>query len=335
MVKTAYKNLPPLILFVFLLFLGACTAEPPLPTQAVLWPSATAVPPTPFTAVPTRSPTAATPSPLPPSLPPPTATPSPTATPIPPSPTACPPGRVQSGVFNSPLAGESRYRIYLPPCYGDDGRVYPTLYVFGGNTHDESAWDDYGVDEAAEAAIRQGQIPPLLIVMADGGWLANNSSGGPRSFEGQVMDYLIPHIEETTCAWHGREGRAIGGISRGGYWSLEIAFQHPHQFLSVGGHSPALIDSHAGPEINPQFTALSRELGDLRIYLDIGADDWLRPQAQRLHEDMAAQGIPHTWVLNEGSHEDAYWPPHLAEYLRWYAEPWPLDRNAYPARDCP
>jgi len=296
---------------------AASTAEP-----AVAAVTATTQPPAlapTGTAAPTATPPATT-------SPRPTTTAAPTA-----SPTPCPPGEVRSGVFDSGLAGESRYRVYLPPCYGLDGRLYPAVYLFAGNAQDESAWDAYGLDEAAEEAIRAGEIPPMLLVMADGGWLANTTSGGPRSYEAHVLDFLIPHIEATYCVWPEPAGRAIGGISRGGYWALEIAFRHPELFVSAGGHSPALIDSHAGPEVNPQFTALSNDLGDLRIYIDIGADDYLLPNTLRLHEDMVEAGIPHTWTLNAGAHEDSYWPEHLDEYLRWYGEPWPVARGRYPA----
>jgi enterochelin esterase-like enzyme len=286
---------------------------------------------------PVASQTAAQPATIPPTF---TAAPFPTPTlaaGVAPTgiPTPCPPGVVRTGVFPSQFTGESNYRIYLPPCYGLDGRAYPVLYLFGGNSQDDSAWDNYGLDEAAEAAIQQRLIPPLLLVMVDGGWIANTTSGGPNSYEAHILNYLIPFIEQNYCVWRKADGRAIGGLSRGGYWALEIAFRHPEQFASVGGHSAALIDSFAGPEINPQYTGLSNDLGDLRIYLDIGDQDYLRPNTEQLHNDMTAQGIPHTWVLNEGAHEDSYWPQHLAEYLLWYAEPWPLDRGEYPTAVCP
>lgn len=326
-------------LLIALLILAACAGPQaqPAATTVVVNPTVTLVPIVTVTAAtgtailvtPTAVPVTTTPTPMPTA----TATPTPTATATP-TPTPCPPGEVRTGTFPSALTGESQYRIYLPPCYGQDGRVYPTLYLFGGNAQDDSAWDAYGMDETAEKAIRSGAIPPLLIVMADGGWIANSTSGGPRSYEEHIMDNLIPFIERTYCAWASPAGRAVGGLSRGGYWSLEIAFRHPGQFVSVGGHSAALIDSHAKPEVNPQYTALSQELGDLRIYLDMGVDDYLLPNTLQLHEDMAAQGIPHTWVLNEGAHEDSYWPQHLAEYLHWYSEPWSLDRDSYPIGDC-
>lgn len=237
---------------------------------------------------------------------------------------------METGTILSQRVGETKYRIYLPPCYGRDGRVYPTLYLFGGNTHDDRAWDDYGLDEAAEIAIQDGRIPPLLLVMVDGGWIANNTSGGPTSFEGHFLNDILPAIEQTYCTWNSPEGRALGGISRGGYWSMMIAFRQPDMFVSVGGHSPALIDSYADEFENPQFTGINNDLGNLRVYLDIGDSDYLRPNAQKLHEDMAAAGVPHTWVLNEGAHEDSYWPQHLIEYLLWYGEAWPQDRGSYP-----
>jgi enterochelin esterase-like enzyme len=238
---------------------------------------------------------------------------------------------VISGSFQSATAGGGhRYRTYYPPCYGADGRTYPTLYLFAGNIHQEGKWDELGLDEAAGAAIAAGEIAPLLVVMAAGGWLADETSGGPGSYESLVLDELIPHIEQTTCAWAAPAGRAIGGLSRGGYWALEIAFRFPDRFLSVGGHSAALLDTFAGPDVNPQQTALTSDLGDLRIYLDIGASDFLRTNTIRLHEEMATRGVTHEWFLNEGEHNDAYWSAHAADYLRWYAAPWPADRTLYP-----
>jgi enterochelin esterase-like enzyme len=222
------------------------------------------------------------------------------------------------------------YRVYLPPCYGENGRTYPTLYIVHGNIGDDSVWDELGLDEAAETLIQSNQIPPLIIAMPDGGFIANTTSGGPNSFEGVILDEFIPYIESAYCAWPEPDGRAIGGLSRGGYWSLEIAFRFPELFTSVGGHSAALLDSAAGPELNPQFTGINNDLGDLRIYLDIGEDDYLLPNIRQLHDDMEEAERPHEWILNQGSHEDPYWALHTPEYLLWYTEPWPSSPLAYP-----
>ena len=266
-----------------------------------------------------------------------TAVPSPEPTPTF-TPTVAPcttSGRIELGTFpsNTVVAGSMAYRIHLPPCYGQDGRTYPTLYLLPGNIHTDAIWDNLGVDEVAEAGVLAESWPPFLIVLPNGGEIANNSSGGDGSYETVILDDLIPYVEQTYCASPVADRRAIGGISRGGYWALEIAFRFPEQFGSVGGHSASLLDAFAEPDINPQFTGLSQDLGDLRIYFDIGVNDYVINNIRQLHEDMetAVPPIPHTWVLNEGGHEDAYWQRHIPEYLAWYTDPWPFDRTSYSA----
>lgn len=304
----------------------ACAAPVALPTQAAPAPLPTRQP----TNQPSPQSTAQQPIP-------PTNTPAPAPSPIsdgtpdnPQSQAPCTtPGQIHTAILDSRIAGATAYRVYRPPCYGQDGRLYPTLYLLPGNIHSDAIWDELGIDEAADAAILAYTIPPLLIVMPDGGPLANNTSGGPNSYEALILDELIPVVESTYCAWPDAGGRAIGGLSRGGYWALEIAFRYPDRFASVGGHSPALLDTQAGPDLNPQHTGLNNDLGDLRVYFDIGRDDYLIANIQRLHEEMAAAGVAHAWVLNDGRHENTYWSAHVADYLAWYTAPWPDDRTLY------
>lgn len=247
-------------------------------------------------------------------------------------------GRMVTGTFPSAILGmDQPYRIYLPPCYETSGRLYPTLYLFHGSVQTDSHWDELGADEAADAGIGSGTLPPFLIVMPFGGDIANNTSGGDGAFEGVVLHELIPFIEDQYCAWPEPAGRAIGGLSRGGYWSLEIAFRHPDLFVAVGGHSAAIFTDNAGPALNPLSTGLDPRVIGLPIYLDIADRDWLRQGVFDLHAAMEEAGIPHVWQLNIGAHEDAYWRVHVDEYLVWYASHWPADESGYPpaaGRDC-
>ena len=320
-------------LFLFLIALAACVpaAKPTaLPTLAAAAPPLPSHTPT-FVPTATSSPVASPTS---------TVTPSPTAT-VTPTPSATPcgetAGRWVSGTFPSPVQrGEGRYLIYLPPCYGQTGRLYPALYLFHGNIYTEQHWVDVGIGQAADAGMGSGALPPFVIVLPFDGEIANNTSGGDWSFEGVVLNELIPYVESRYCIWPEPAGRAIGGISRGGYWSLEIGFRHPERFAAVGGHSAALFPDNAGPIYNPLTTGTDPKLIGLPIYLDIGEDDWLRQGVFDLHDAMEAAGVPHEWHLNPGAHSDAYWAEHVAEYLVWYGSHWPAEADYPPAagRDC-
>lgn len=310
---------------------GCVPALNAIPTIAVLAPT---LPPI---ATPTPLATAIfylTPSPLPTLTPTSVPTPSPRPSPTPP---CRQPGQLLIRSFTSVINAPAQvYRLYLPPCYGVDGRVYPVLYLLHGTgtDQDETIWEQLGVDEAADAGILSNQLPPFIIIMPRGGWASQFTSGGSGSYEALILQELIPYVESTNCTWAEPQGRAIGGISRGGYWSLEIAFRHADQFASVGGHSAALLDTFAGADVNPQYTALSYPLGNLRVYLDLGKSDWVsHPNVTKLHEDMERAGIPHDWHLNDGNHTNDYWATHFPDYLRWYAEPWSLDRTDYPPCD--
>jgi Putative esterase len=73
------------------------------------------------------------------------------------------------------------YRVYTPACYRQQtNRRYPVIYLLHGGEHNEEHWDNVGVDEAADTLIAGGTIPPLLIVLPDGGQDFGTLKGNPR-----------------------------------------------------------------------------------------------------------------------------------------------------------
>ncbi len=291
--------------------------------------------PLPETPPPTLTPTL---TPTPTSTPTPTTTPTPTSTPTPtitPSPTpACTDtrGQVEQHTYASQTTGgEETYRIYLPPCYdyadqtdaGQADQRYPVLYLLHGWPYDDAHWDNLGADEAANVGIQAGVLPAFIIVMPKGNEASYiGTSGGGRSFEGQVVNDLIPHVDATYRTLAEREGRAIGGVSRGGVWALEIGFLHSGLFAAVGAHSPALSVNLAPQTYDPFYLLTSPGVGMLRIYLDAGDTDWAREGTQALHEALDKQPIAHEFVVHPGGHANGLWEANVVEYLAFYAAGW-------------
>ena len=234
-------------------------------------------------------------------------------------------GRIEQRSYPSSVtARQEPYRVYLPPGYDQQDRRYPVLYLLHGWPYDESHWDLLGADEAADARIVDGRLNPFIIVMpgADSGGLYVTTSGGPGSFEEQLVNELMPHVDATYRTVQTREARAIGGISRGGVWSLEIGFRHPDAFAIVGAHSPALSANRA-PSVYDPFTLLREpEVNGLRIYLSAGDADWARQATVNLQEALEEEGLNSQLAIHDGAHRDELWRGQVAEYIAFYAAGW-------------
>ena len=240
-------------------------------------------------------------------------------------------GTIIRSLFPSKVDGPMRpYHAYLPPCYGQDGRVYPVLYLLHGSIQNDSHWLDLGLAGYIDAGIADNRFPPFIVIMPDNGDIGNYTSGGPKSVEGIIIDNLLPFVEQNYCTWPSAEGRSIGGISRGGYWALEIAFTRPNLFGSVSGHSSHLRLETDPVKYNPLSTYESSDLTDLQIWLDRGETDFLWQGQEHLHTLLSAAGVAHQYQVFPGGHSDSYWANHLPQYIDWHAGFWPTERKLYP-----
>jgi enterochelin esterase-like enzyme len=260
---------------------------------------------------------------------------SPTLTP---SPTFAPcdetEGQIVEESFISQLTGQVfRYRVYLPPCYASTGVRYPYLIMLHGwgAGMDDSQWDRMGLDEAADLGYARGALPPMIIVMPNGNDAQYDWDPGP--LPDVILDELMPTIESAYCTWNDSSRRAIGGLSRGGFWAYGIAYTHPEVFDRVGGHSPYFYDGDY-PAINPyNLIETADGIERLAMYLDLGVNDSvvdvnLRDFVERLRQ----RGIEPDYVINPvGAHTEDYWAAHTADYLAFYAAEWPRNVAEYPS----
>lgn len=272
-------------------------------------------------------------------------TPVPSDTPIPaPSmpPTATPfvcaetTGQVLASSFYSGIVGDQvPYHLYLPPCFFETFRRYPYVILLHGTGFDDSMWMDLGAPELLDTGIADGMLPPMVLVMPDGGELSEiNDQPEGASYETVILDELIPALESSFCLWGSRQGRAIGGISRGGFWAFSIAFRHPEFFSTLGGHSPHFEPDNALPENNPLDLAgrVNFDQYPLRIYMDNGTNDYVGANAIRMSDLLRENGVPHDYLINPGGdHDVTYWSAHVAGYLAFYGETWPYDPLALPS----
>jgi hypothetical protein len=201
-----------------------------------------------------------------------------------------------------------RYRVYLPSCYQSSGVKYPYVLLMHGSNTDDSHFDRLEMDEALMRDVALGRLPPMALVLPFGGEIANtNIFLIDGSYEYVILNELMPLVESTYCLQNTPDGRAIGGISRGGFWAYLIGFRHPDLFTAVGGHSPFFDLYHAPDTHNPLALAMTVEWPENapHLYIDRGQDDYAQVNIDLIVERLTERGVPFTYVLHPtGEHRD-------------------------------
>ena len=257
--------------------------------------------------------------------------------------------RLEEWTLRTPaLSGPTRVRVLLPAGYRSDAtRRWPVLYLLHGANSDDTSWTRFGDAERITARA------PMIVVMPDGGadgwytdWYAGDRTVPPR-WETYHVGELVPWLDATYRTVAAKRGRAIAGLSMGGYGALSYAARHPGTFAAAASFSGALeIGSEDAWGVRSANEArwrahlpisLASRLRSLAL-VEIRTGDgrpgpldrpatqpgcpacslerFLHPANVRLHRRLQALGIRHVWDdYGPGTHDWPYWRRDLRETL--------------------
>ena len=268
-----------------------------------------------------------------------------------------PQGIVREGLtMTSEILGkEVRYTIYLPSDYETSQRYYPIVYLLHGYTDDDTGWLQFGeANRIADKAIAEGDIPPMIIAMPDGGvsWYINDYQNQMR-WEDMFIDEFMAYIEAEYRVRPKKEFRGLAGLSMGGYGALVLALRHPDLFAATAAFSSGVLTDEE-MESTPQerydaifgilygqglqgsarltdhwrqYSVLdivkntpADQLKTVRYYIDCGDDDFLAIGNASLHILLTQKEIPHEYRVRDGAHTWSYWRTGLPEGLKFIGE---------------
>lgn len=138
------------------------------------------------------------------------------------------------------LPEPARVDLLLPEGYDrHPRRRYPVLYLFHGTSGGAHDWPQLGDAEKTTAGL------PLVVVTPDiglhgngGGWCADWVSGKER-WSTFHMNQLVPWVDANLRTRRSRGGRAIAGLSQGGFCSMSYAARRPDLFGTAFSYSGA------------------------------------------------------------------------------------------------
>jgi S-formylglutathione hydrolase FrmB len=239
----------------------------------------------------------------------------------------------QISYFSRSLLKASSFNIVFPDD-PDIPRPWSVFYLLHGLSDDHTIWMRRTSIERYAAGL------PLVVVMPDGGrgWYTNAKEG--YAYEDDLIKDVVGLVDRTFPVKAERAGRAIGGLSMGGYGAVKLGLKHHAMFASVNSHSGAvgfLRDPERAQQLSPEFRRIFGETpsggpedpfaivegldhGVLpAMRLDCGTSDFLLDQNRAFHAHLEKMNVPHEYEEFPGGHDWAYWDEHVREALAFHA----------------
>ena len=250
----------------------------------------------------------------------------------------------------SPILGQSILcAVTLPDSYDrEPERRFPLLLLLHGTDGTHHDWLDWGGLEEGNAASDAASGTPFIVVTPSAGnsWYLDNPDG-EGAWETALVADLVPAIEARYRTVQDRSGRAIAGLSMGGYGAVHLALRHPELFAAVASLSGALyasddavneddiadfhgafgdpfdVDRFAQESIYTDLAALPSNTVLPHFYLSSGSNDQygLDLAALRLYAELKRREAPVTLTVRAGyDHGWQFWHDDLHAVLDFAGE---------------
>lgn len=237
--------------------------------------------------------------------------------------------------FSKALQRSMPYQVILPGGYEGSVERYPVLYLLHGWQGDENNYLRLTDIVKVVAAY------PIIVVMprGDNSWYVNSSAVAADRYGDYLFHDVIEEADKQFRTVASPEGRAIAGLSMGGYGATLLSLQHPGFFRFVGSLSGAF----AGPSgiervlpalkpstdaaFGPADSAARKEDSVDRLlssddpksqpylYLACGTNDPLLPSNRHVVEELSNGKFAYEYHELPGAHTWAFWNSQLGPML--------------------
>jgi enterochelin esterase-like enzyme len=218
--------------------------------------------------------------------------------------------------------------VYLPPGYEQSTQHYPVLYLLHGFPGDPQGFvRTVRVGVVEDTLLAEKKMQPLIIVMPMGStgvftdeeWA--NGIHRHSGWETFLTRDVVRAVDTRYRAIAAGSARAIGGLSEGGYASLNIGLHHPTEFRvleswsgyekaddvkSIFGDSAALLARNSPMLTLPEVASKLRRRHAF-VWLYTGSSDRDRLQNARFAAELSRHRVRHEFFVVHGGHTWRLW----------------------------
>ena len=257
---------------------------------------------------------------------------------------------VVTQVPSASLNGQRAVSVLLPTGYAESGRRYPVLYLLHGGGQDHTAF-------AARSWFGAQAARAMIIVTPNAGesWYVNSVVEPSARYEDFVVKDLVTYIDANYRTIATRQGRAVAGVSMGGWGAMLLGLKHHHLFGAVGALSAPFLISRQSPNMDMSSREqqtfgkpgsperLERDPASLlatiplasvpELYLASGNQDIFVIDNRRFIERLTERKIPYEYrEVSPRGHSWDLWDEQLVIFIERLTRAWsreksqPLDR---------
>lgn len=224
------------------------------------------------------------------------------------------------------LNGDVHARVILPTQYDDlPRRNFPVIYFLHGLPASASAYRGN-----SWLASVMGKLGPAILVLPQGARDSDTDPeylnwGAGRNWENYIARELPNYIDQHFRTIRSRRGRAIVGLSAGGYGATLVGLHHPATFSVIESwsgyfHATDPTGTQAlvrGPLANAHNLFLGLRNTSTFFAFYVGRDDGrFLAENEQANRELAVAHVPHVFEVYAGAHETQLWQAHATSWLR-------------------
>jgi S-formylglutathione hydrolase FrmB len=244
-------------------------------------------------------------------------------------------GTIREDSFQSKaVRGTLRFAVYLPPGYSSGQGRYPVIYYLHGLPATSSAFLTFGF---VPSTLEQRKLRAIVVApqgARDGDSDPEYLDWGPgRNWETAISGELPAYVDAHYRTIRGRTGRALVGVSAGGYGAFLLTLHHLASFAVVeswsgyfhptdpSGTKTLKLGSAQADAAASAHTLVSNLREAVRRYPTLlgfyvgESDSRFRAENVRLAGELTAANVPHLFRLYPGGHTQALWQREAGAWL--------------------
>jgi len=232
---------------------------------------------------------------------------------------------LDEGFTSVALNGRVHARVVLPPGYDTSGKRYPVVYFLHGLPANSASYrgNSWVVDALGDAG-------PAILVIPQGA--RDNDTdpeylnwGAGRNWETYIATELPAYIDAHFRTIRSRAGRAIVGVSAGGYGATILGLHHPDRYSVIESWSGYFhptdptgtqpLDLGPATSAHNLISVLRSHPVFFAFYVGRG-DGRFRAENVQLNQELGAAHVAHVFTTYPGGHTTSLWSAHAVVWLR-------------------